>query len=675
MSANAHTENFDAAAGTGTTYSMSIGDTFAGNLNAGDRDWVEITLAAGERIEVTLTGNTLSDPQLRIHNSSGVELRENDDSGSLDSRLLFGSASGGTFYISAAAFGDSAGGSYLIEVDRHTPVTYDWDEIADYLQTDYWVASSNRGGRAFDTVSSGGVITYDMDGLDPGTAQGRMGRQHVEWALDAWSAVTGLTFTEVASGEGQIRFDDGRAGALNSSTTSGDTILQSRVNIGAGFLPSDNVARIDSYLMQTYLHEIGHALGLGHGGPYDGAGAYAVDIEYLNDSWQASVMSYISQSANPNVDASYAHVIGPQIADILAIQRIYGTPTDTRAGDTVYGHNSTAGGYLDAVGAFNSAWTVFDSGGIDTLDYSDDGRRQTYDLRDGFFSSVMGKSGNIGIAVGTVIENVRAGSSSDHIGGNEADNRLEGNRGHDTILGYEGNDTLLGGTGDDALRGGAGADLIGGDEGDDWIAGDGGRDGLYGGLGNDTLLGGAGDDTLSGSLGRDTMIGGDGNDVMRGGGWNDLLGGGAGHDRMSGNGGDDRLYGNSGNDLIGGEAGNDTLHGDAGADRLYGGGGADTFVYRDVSDSVDGARDRIFDFDESEGDIVDLSAIDANSAVAGNQAFTFVGNAAFAETGDLRFVTNGIDGALLGDIDGDGAYDLTIVLLGVTSLSGDAVLL
>ena len=41
-------------------------------------------------------------------------------------------------------------------------------------------------------------------------------------------------------------------------------------------------------------------------------------------------------------------------------------------------------------------------------------------------------------------------------------------------------------------------------------------------------------------------------------------------------------------------------------------------------------RDSVMDFDSAEGDKVDVSTIDANAVLAGNQAFTFIGTAAFS---------------------------------------------
>jgi serralysin len=56
----------------------------------------------------------------------------------------------------------------------------------------------------------------------------------------------------------------------------------------------------------------------------------------------------------------------------------------------------------------------------------------------------------------------------------------------------------------------------------------------------------------------------------------------------------------------------------------------------------------------AEGDWIDLSAIDANTAISGNQAFDFIGSDAFTAAGQLR-LSNGI---LYADTNGDKAADL-----------------
>ena len=108
-----------------------------------------------------------------------------------------------------------------------------------------------------------------------------------------------------------------------------------------------------------------------------------------------------------------------------------------------------------------------------------------------------------------------------------------------------------------------------------------------------------------------------------------------------------------------------------GKDTLTGGAGADRFVYGAVAESEVGANaDRITDFNHAEGDRIDLSAIDANTAVADNQAFTFIGNAAFTHhAGELRFavLSPGVT-AIAGDVNGDGVSDFHIQLTGTPAL-------
>jgi Ca2+-binding RTX toxin-like protein len=91
--------------------------------------------------------------------------------------------------------------------------------------------------------------------------------------------------------------------------------------------------------------------------------------------------------------------------------------------------------------------------------------------------------------------------------------------------------------------------------------------------------------------------------------------------------GSDRITGGSYGDKLEGFGGNDVLYGRQGADRLYGGAGADAFTFKSARDStVDaGGRDTIQDFSAAQKDRVDLRAIDANTTVGGNQAFSFIG--------------------------------------------------
>ena len=158
------------------------------------------------------------------------------------------------------------------------------------------------------------------------------------------------------------------------------------------------------------------------------------------------------------------------------------------------------------------------------------------------------------------------------------------------------------------------------------------------------------------------MDGGDGND--------DLTGEeGQGHassaatatDTVSAGEGDDSLVGGAGGDVLAGEGGKDRFVGNAGADRLTGGAAADTFVFTATGDSNPAAADTLADFagaGAAAGDKIELSAIDANAAVTGNQAFVWGGTTA----GHLRVIEEGTKTVFLGNADADAAAEVRIVL-------------
>ncbi len=145
--------------------------------------------------------------------------------------------------------------------------------------------------------------------------------------------------------------------------------------------------------------------------------------------------------------------------------------------------------------------------------------------------------------------------------------------------------------------------------------------------------------------------------------------GGTGLDTIRGNWMANTLIGNAGNDWINGFGGADNIKGGKGADTLIGGGGADTFVYTAASDSI-GRFDLIKDFVHGLDDI-DVAAIDANGAAAGNAAFVFRGSSKFTGAGaEVRFVKNASNNVtnVLFDIDGNQAPDMTIRLTGLITM-------
>jgi len=467
-----------------------------------------------------------------------------------------------------------------------------YDQMATYLTNGYWAWSKYKGSsqRSFNHTN----ITVNL------TALGTSDRDFARKALDLWADVSGLSFSET-TGSADITYNNAGSGAQTLMTTTGSVLTSSTVQIittwGGGTGSS-----LDSYRFHTFLHETGHALGLGHGGPYNSTAAYPTDAVYLNDSWQTSVMSYFNQSENTNVTGSYAYVLTPQLVDIIAVQNLYGTSGTVRMGDTIYGDGNNTGRDSYGTGFTNvPTVTIYDSGGTDTLNYSGYSGNQTIRLGAESMSSVYGRTNNVIIARGVVISNATAGAGDDVIVGNGAGNELRGNDGNDTLYGWGGFDMLVGGAGNDTLYGGDNNDVLVGDAGADSLYGGAGADILRPGLGGiangDLYDGGSETDTFdlsalflgytvnldvgavvyfsrpTGSASStlvniENVWGARGNDRIIGDAGANYLWGNSGDDNISGGGGDDTLSGGSGNDRLTGEAGTDTLLGGAGDDVL-----------------------------------------------------------------------------------------------------------
>ncbi|MDR6293465.1 MULTISPECIES: calcium-binding protein [Inquilinus] len=380
----------------------------------------------------------------------------------------------------------------------------------------------------------------------------------------------------------------------------------------------------------------------------------------------------------------------------------------------------------------NGADTLNGGTGIDTIDYNGAaGVYVNLATGQGFYGeaagdvisgveNVQGTTGYGDTLIGSADANVLSG-----YGGADG---LYGGDGNDTLNGMDGDDFLQGGNGADTLNGGAGIDTIdyngaagvsvnlttgvgvGGEAQGDVISGvenvqgtSGYNDVLIGSADANILSGYGGGDTLDGQAGNDTLNGMDGNDILRGGVGADHIDGGAGIDTAmysesasavlinlaagtaaGGNATGDvlvsveNLYGSSFNDaLLGdggantlvGNAGNDVLAGLGGQDILAGGAGADRFVYGSVGQSLVASADRITDFSHAQGDRIDLVGIDANTTVAGDQAFNFIGAGAFTHhAGELHATVSGGFTVVSGDVNGDAVADFAIVLTGAMAL-------
>ena len=351
-------------------------------------------------------------------------------------------------------------------------------------------------------------------------------------ALQAWDDVVALRLVETddltAAGQIRIAFTDVSARTGNDEA-SAYAYRPPEPGVGASNHNGDiwlddglkaSVFTPGSLGFEVLLHELGHALALQH--PF-GPGAL---LPEGYDNTRFTVMAYkdfedsIAWTAEPTAEGGrfkgqYVEPSTPMVFDIAAIQARYGADPATAAGDTIY--------TFDQNTPFMRA--IYDAGGSDTIDLSGHTRSSIIDLTPGAYSSIAYYSreaqeaywtslypggasvfhqtlsaadtytwsNNLGIAYGTVIENVLGGSAADTILGNDAGNYLSGGGGNDFLRGFLGDDSIVGGEGfDDTQEGGDGVD---------WVRG---------GQGNDSLSGGADDDWMSGDLGDDTLSGGSG---------------------------------------------------------------------------------------------------------------------------------------------------------------------
>jgi len=253
-----------------------------------------------------------------------------------------------------------------------------------------------------------------------------------------------------------------------------------------------------NYAYHTFMHEIGHTLGLKHGHEtYTYSGVTYPVLPTNHDSQDYSIMTYRSYQYDPTPPPNdgYNIVSGnfPQtlmMDDIAALQHMYGAHFDNI--NSTYSWNTSNGTmYINGVSQGTPAanivfLTIWDGGGVDTYDFSNYATNLRVDLRPGNYSildttnhlqladlnSLDGSSnyhalGNIYNAYQyelntndfrSLIENAIGGSGNDTIIGNSAINTLTGGSGADSLYGLAGGDTLIGGVGADFMYGGIGDD-------------------------------------------------------------------------------------------------------------------------------------------------------------------------------------------------------------------------
>ncbi len=356
------------------------------------------------------------------------------------------------------------------------PPVFSDDQVVEWLRTQWggqlegstraWFGSSVYyyvGGTPY---QSGSVEAYSK------TSMTSLMESRATLAFELWDDVIALDLDETTSSSfGQIQFEHSNYTvrsntytlAWGTSTTTGPygtddySLARSEIWLNSGWPTHDSDADLTfgGYGFQTYLHEIGHSLGLSHPGSYNEVSGesftYLGNAEFTQDTRQYTVMSYFGGyqdgtgwQTDGGDELSWRFSSTPMLYDVLAIQAIYGADYATRKTNTVYGFNSTAGrDVFDFTKNTRPILTIWDGNGIDTLDASGFSAQQRINLKAGTYSDIGGMTRNIAIAFGAVIENAVGGTGNDSIAGNSANNRLRGGAGNDTINGGAGVDSAV----------------------------------------------------------------------------------------------------------------------------------------------------------------------------------------------------------------------------------------
>ena len=577
---------------TTSTQSLPIGGSTTSVVDAAwDNDWFKVDLVKGVTYEFELKGvdgggGTLADPWLKLFSANGIILGTDDDgtavydqlaSHSHDSQLIFLPQESGVYFIDATGFAGVAG-TYTLSATTLTAEYYIQSVLAQ--PTVRW-----NGGQPLGTPVT---VTYCFPTTKPtdfGSSQttgfGALSatqRAIVRAALGEIEALVNIHFQEMSGSSGSIRFATTNQGTTSNGVTYWSTSAPSTLSQADVALNSASSGISDwtpgSYMYKTLVHEIGHALGLKHPGNYNGVSGTAA-LPYLPSSQDASpytIESYNNSTSYLGFTSNgYLYAKTMMGFDIAALQYLYGKNTSAHTGSDTYAFDSKA------------LYSIWDAGGVDTLDGSTETSSVTLDLGQGQISYTglvgtdtigRGLAPGFSIAFGTDIENATGSAYADLLIGNSLGNTISGGGGSDLIQGYAGDDSLSGGSGNDTLSGDAGNDHLDGGDGNDILYGGDGNDVFDWDAaargGNDTFYGGAGSDVYVLNSPLDSVIeySGEGTDTV----WvnfsysiaylsniENLSAFGTTGVSVTGNAANNRLDGTSANDTIDGGTGIDTV--------------------------------------------------------------------------------------------------------------------
>ncbi|WP_093567278.1 Hint domain-containing protein [Methylobacterium sp. 174MFSha1.1] len=319
--------------------------------------------------------------------------------------------------------------------------------------------------------TGGGLLNYYFDTNAGWNANEQ---ESLVSGLNMWSAIANISFQQTTiAADANITFTrnaNGDAFAQSSSQQHavGSTIITppdgNSVTISMDI--GDSTRRVGGhgalgdfqsggYGVSTVLHEEGHALGLGHGGPYNGNNVPSQQLGAY-DNQISTTMSYFS----PHGSTAYDSPVGAtnwttggtqyypttwMPLDIDAIQRLYGAQTNGPLNTAqTFGYNTTITGslkpYFDFTINTRPILTLYDTAASgNTLDLSMSSDAATLNLNSGTYSSAFGMTNNIVIYDKTYIQNVYCGSGDDICTVNsDKGNTIDGGAGNNKAI-FSGN--------------------------------------------------------------------------------------------------------------------------------------------------------------------------------------------------------------------------------------------
>ncbi len=557
----------------------------------GGVEYYAITVVAGETVTFDID-NASFDSTLRLMNSGGLELANNDDDAgdggpATDSRLTHTFASGGTYYIQVAQWisnsggtftsgAPSAGGTYQLHVSSpsQTPVpvtligsTLNGDAGNDVLNGGTGTDTLN-GGDGDDTITGGGANDTINGGLGTDTAVYSGNRSAYTISVSGGvTTVAGPDGTDSLTNVERLQFADQVTDATGAP-------LNGAINgsAGADILNGDAGANTINGLAGDDIINGG----AGNDTIDGGDGTDTAVFSGVRSGYTVSTSGNTTTVTGPDGTDTLTNVERLQFSDLTLIVGAGGGQYfgGTAGADTI---NGTA--FADEIRGGDGADTINGQGGDDVL---------------------VGGAGADAMEGGTGIDTADYSSSAGRIRITLADGRAFGGDAQgDTLSGIE-NVIGTNSVATDFLTGDGNANRLSGLAGDDELTGLGGDDVLIGGAGNDLIDGGTGTDTavysgnrsaytVSVSGGVTTVTGPDGTDTVT----NverlqfadqitDAAGNPPSAGPINGTAGADTITGTTSGDTINGLAGDDVITGLAGNDTVDGGDGTDTAVFSGV---------------------------------------------------------------------------------------------